>query len=203
MGVVIGAPSRCSRRCLSSTTKTTSTPLAVRPRNHAGSTDSKGLSVDDIVDTAISIADSRGLDAVTVRRVAQQLDVAPMTLYTYIPGKAELIDLMLDAADAAYAAMRRSAPAGTGWRARAAAVTDDNRALYAAHPWAATVSTARPPLGPGKLAKYEHELQAFTGPTRPTTPRRPASGPLPAQHTEPPSAPTTPTSSALNGSSTA
>ncbi len=120
----------------------------------------RGLSVDDIVDTAISIADRRGLEAVTVRGVAQQLDVAPMTLYTYVPGKAELVDLMLDTA---YATMRRSAPAGTGWRARAAAVADDNRALYATHPWAATVSTARPPLGPGQLAKYEHELQAFEG----------------------------------------
>lgn len=117
-----------------------------------------GLSIDRIVDTAISIADRHGLDAVTMRRVSQQLDVAPMTLYTYVPGKAELLDLMLDAT---YAQMHRSDMAGKGWRARARAVADDNRALFAAHPWAATISTIRPPLGPGQLAKYEHELQAF------------------------------------------
>ncbi|HWN31773.1 MAG TPA: TetR/AcrR family transcriptional regulator C-terminal domain-containing protein, partial [Pseudonocardia sp.] len=35
--------------------------------------------------------------------------------------------------------------------------------LYLAHPWAAEISTARPPLGPGQLAKYEHELAALEG----------------------------------------
>jgi hypothetical protein len=36
-------------------------------------------------------------------------------------------------------------------------------ALFEAHPWAATISTIRPPLGPGQIAKYEHELSAFDG----------------------------------------
>src|SRR5258707_15405390 len=31
------------------------------------------------------------------------------------------------------------------------------------HPWAATISTVRPPLGPGMMAKYEHELLALEG----------------------------------------
>jgi hypothetical protein len=35
--------------------------------------------------------------------------------------------------------------------------------MFRAHPWAAGVSTSRPPLGPGLMAKYEHELAAFTG----------------------------------------
>ena len=39
----------------------------------------------------------------------------------------------------------------------------DNRALYEAHPWAAAISTGRPPLGPGLMAKYEHELSALDG----------------------------------------
>jgi hypothetical protein len=34
-------------------------------------------------------------------------------------------------------------------------------ALFAAHPWAADISTVRPPLGPGQMAKYEHELSAL------------------------------------------
>jgi AcrR family transcriptional regulator len=55
-----------------------------------------GLSVDAVVDAAIGLADGEGLDAVTMRRVAQLVGVAPMTLYTYVPGKAELLDVMLD-----------------------------------------------------------------------------------------------------------
>jgi hypothetical protein len=34
-------------------------------------------------------------------------------------------------------------------------------ALFESHPWAATISTIRPSLGPGQMAKYEHELSAF------------------------------------------
>lgn len=117
------------------------------------------LTVDKIVDAAIELADAEGLAVVTMRRVAQALDVAPMSLYTYVPGKAELIDLMLDTA---YARMPRTEPAG-GWRARVTAVAGDNRALYERHPWVSAVTTSRPPLGPGLVAKYEHELRAFDG----------------------------------------
>ena len=116
------------------------------------------LSVDTVVDTAIRLADTRGLDALTMRQVADALGVAPMTLYTYVPSKAELLDLMLDAA---YTAMDRIDTSGQPWSARLTAIAEENKALFAAHPWAATVSTIRPPLGPGQMAKYEHELCAL------------------------------------------
>ncbi|MGQ0576510.1 MAG: TetR/AcrR family transcriptional regulator C-terminal domain-containing protein, partial [Pseudonocardia sp.] len=119
-----------------------------------------GRSVDDVVAAAVGLADAAGLDAVTMRGVADRLGVAAMTLYTHVPGKAELLELMLDAV---YAATPRTGTAGRPWRERAAAVASANRALYAAHPWAATVATGRPPLGPGLMAKYEHELAAFDG----------------------------------------
>jgi hypothetical protein len=43
------------------------------------------------------------------------------------------------------------------------AVAEENRVLFADHPWAARVGTGRPPLGPGSIGKYEHELAAFDG----------------------------------------
>lgn len=113
-----------------------------------------------MVRTATTLADSEGLAAVTMRQVAQALGAAPMTLYTYVPSKAELLDLMLDAA---YTQMPRTATTGQPWRQRVTAVAEENRALFEAHPWAATVSTIRPPLGPGLMAKYEHELSALDG----------------------------------------
>ncbi len=119
-----------------------------------------GRSVDAVVDAAIGIADDGGLDAVTMRRVAELVGTAPMTLYTYVPGKAELLDLMLDTV---YARMPRADTTGQPWRSRVTAVAGENRALFAAHPWAAEVSTVRPPLGPGQMAKYDHELRAFDG----------------------------------------
>jgi AcrR family transcriptional regulator len=120
----------------------------------------RGLDLDTIVGTAIALADREGLEAVTMRRLAQELGVSTMSLYTYVPGKNELIDLMVDAA---YQQMPRTDTTGKPWRQRLIAIADDNRALYLAHPWAATVSTLRPPLGPGLMAKYEHELAALDG----------------------------------------
>jgi hypothetical protein len=42
-------------------------------------------------------------------------------------------------------------------------VAQENWDLFETHLWAASVTTARPPLGPGQMAKYEHELSAFAG----------------------------------------
>jgi AcrR family transcriptional regulator len=120
----------------------------------------QNLTVDGIIDAATALADDEGLDAVTMRRVAQRLGVAAMTLYTYVPGKGELLDLMLDAA---YSRMSRTGTAGRPWRERVAAIAEENRLLFEKHPWAATVSTVRPLLGPGQMAKYEHELAALDG----------------------------------------
>jgi AcrR family transcriptional regulator len=120
----------------------------------------QGMTIDQVVAAATALADAEGLDAVTMRHVASRLGVVPMTLYTYVPGKAELLDLMLDAA---YAQMARADTTGQPWRQRVTAIAAENRALFENHPWAAAISTIRPPLGPGLMAKYEHELAAFDG----------------------------------------
>ena len=120
----------------------------------------QGLSVDAVIAAATSLADAEGLDAVSMRRLAKALDVAAMTLYTYVPGKAELLDLMLDAV---YAGMTRTNTTGEPWRRRLTAIAEENKALFDSHPWAVAVSTIRPPLGPGAIAKYEHELSALDG----------------------------------------
>ncbi|MDT3440987.1 MULTISPECIES: TetR/AcrR family transcriptional regulator [unclassified Pseudofrankia] len=130
-------------------------PLAPSRRGPA-----RGLELSAVVDTAIGLADREGLAAVTMRAVSRALGVVPMTLYTYVPGKAEMLDLMLDAV---YIRTPRADTTGARWRTRLTAVADENRALFSAHPWAAEISTLRPPLGPGLMAKYEHELSALDG----------------------------------------
>jgi TetR/AcrR family transcriptional regulator, tetracycline repressor protein len=54
------------------------------------------LKVDDIVDAAIVILRERGLDAVSMRSVAERLSVSPMPLYTRVGNKAALIDAVAD-----------------------------------------------------------------------------------------------------------
>lgn len=116
------------------------------------------LSVDALVDTAVAVADAEGLEAVTMRRLAQALGVAPMTPYRHVPGKAELLELMVDAV---HAGMAVSTSDDDGWRARVTAVAADRRALLRAHPWLLDVPRVRPVLGPGVIGAYDRELAAF------------------------------------------
>jgi AcrR family transcriptional regulator len=120
------------------------------------------LDVGAIAAAAVGLADDEGLAAVTMRALAGRLGLAsPMALYTYVPGKAELIDVMVDACFAEFALDPDAVAPHVQDRIRA--VADANRALYARHPWLAEVSTDRPPLGPGQLRKYELELHALDG----------------------------------------
>ncbi|MGH3788641.1 MAG: TetR/AcrR family transcriptional regulator [Pseudonocardiaceae bacterium] len=118
-----------------------------------------GLTVRGIVRAAIELADAEGLGALSMRRIAERLGVGTMSLYTYVPGKAELIDVMLDAV---HLEVAPESPGGA-WRERLEAIARDQWALARRHPWMLHVVTARPPLGPGIVAKYERELRAIEG----------------------------------------
>jgi AcrR family transcriptional regulator len=118
------------------------------------------LTVAAIVRTAIDIADAEGLTGLSMRRVAEDLGVAVMSLYTYVPGKAELIDLMLDTA---YGGLAQPEEVPGGWRARLEHVARENWALGRRHPWTLQVAVSRPVLGPHETAKYDYELRAVDG----------------------------------------
>ncbi|MFC6087451.1 TetR/AcrR family transcriptional regulator [Sphaerisporangium aureirubrum] len=117
------------------------------------------LSVDAIVRAAIEVADADGLSALSMRRVAEHLGVGTMSLYTYVPGKAELLDVMLDTV---IGESERPAVEG-GWRAALTSIARQKWALYQRHPWLLYVATSRPPLGPGVSGAYEYELAAVDG----------------------------------------
>lgn len=113
-----------------------------------------------LVSAAIEIADTEGLGAVSTRRVAEKVGISPMSFYTYIPGKAELLDLMLDTVYGETAGP--DGPAGD-WRARLERAARDSWQVYLRHPWLLQVATSRPPLGPHLVAKYDRELRAVDG----------------------------------------
>lgn len=117
------------------------------------------LTIEEIAATAVRMADAKGLPALTMRRLAEELGVTAMSLYTYLPGKAELIDVMFDAV----LGEALGEPEGAGWRDRLEAVARRNRVLYLHHPWMLQVATTRPPIGPNLVAKYDQELRAVEG----------------------------------------
>jgi AcrR family transcriptional regulator len=118
-----------------------------------------GLDVDRVVAAAVRVADREGLAALSMRRVAAELGVGAMTLYTHVPGKGELVALMYDAV---LAEVHPRPPAGD-WRARLTAVARADWDLYVRHPWAAAVGAGRPVLGPNLMRKYEIDLAAVDG----------------------------------------
>jgi AcrR family transcriptional regulator len=125
-----------------------------------------GLSVEAITATAVSLADESGLEALSMRRLAERLGVGTMSLYRYIPGRAELLDLMVDRVSGEYRAESRGGDGRAGrpgLRSRLEHVARENLRLYMAHPWLARVFPGRPPMGPGVLGKYETELAALEG----------------------------------------
>ncbi|WP_437730478.1 TetR/AcrR family transcriptional regulator [Sorangium sp. So ce1335] len=119
-----------------------------------------GLSLDQIVRAAIELADGEGLSALSMQRVAAKLGFTPMSLYRYVPSKAELLDLMLDAA-AGEMPLVDGVPGG--WRAKLEASALADWALYHRHPWFLHVTPVRPVMGPKGMATYEAALRAVAG----------------------------------------
>ncbi|MEV8340826.1 TetR/AcrR family transcriptional regulator [Streptomyces niveus] len=124
-----------------------------------------GLTLDRIVTAAIELADAEGLAAVSMRRLSTELGAGTMSLYRHVPGRAELVDLMLDRVqgEGAHAPEPDTAEPDTvqsthGWRKTVERAARDELALYQAHPWLLSVNQTRPVLGPGAVGGMESML---------------------------------------------
>ncbi len=122
-----------------------------------------GTTVRSVTQTAIDFADASGLEALTMRAVAQEVGIGAMTLYGYVPGKAELVELMLDQLAATTYDGHDQPTATHGWREGLRHVAERNFAHTVQHAWSANVAPARPILGPGNCLKYEAELAPLDG----------------------------------------
>lgn len=112
---------------------------------------------DQVVTAAVAVADSDGLDAVTMRRVATEVGAGAMSLYTYVPDRERLIDLMVDRV-----AGEPVPPLITGgWRADVLALLVMQRDLMRAHPWLPGVLAGRRLTGRHLLGFLEHGLRAL------------------------------------------
>lgn len=113
------------------------------------------VTLDEVIGAAVALADADGYDALSMRALAKHLGMGAMSLYTYVPGRAELFELMIDRA---YAERERPDP-GLGWRERYAAHAGEALAMYRRHPWLVHSNLWRLPLGPGVLDVNEDMLQ--------------------------------------------
>lgn len=122
-----------------------------------------GLTIDAIVQAAVAVAADIGIDKLSMRKIADRLGVAVMSLYAHVPGKKELIDLMVDTVNGSLYQEPGAIPLESGWRTALEAIAERNWCLYEEHRWLLGIDLTRPPLGPGTTSKYDTELQPLIG----------------------------------------
>ncbi|MEW2128941.1 TetR/AcrR family transcriptional regulator C-terminal domain-containing protein [Streptomyces sp. NPDC005435] len=111
-----------------------------------------------ITAAAVALADTEGLDAVTMRRVAAEVGAGVMSLYTYAPDKDTLLALMTDHV---CGELPRTDPLTGDWRADLKTLARRQRALMLRHPWVPDTLVTRHIPGPRALDFLEHALVAL------------------------------------------
>ena len=117
----------------------------------------QGLSRQQIVAAAVTVADAEGAESISMRRIARELNAGAMSLYWHVASKDELLDFMLDAVEG-----EQEVPELTGgWRADLRAMAVASRAALRRHEWVMDFIGGRPPLGPNTLRNMERALTAI------------------------------------------
>ncbi|MEV4943338.1 TetR/AcrR family transcriptional regulator [Streptomyces zaomyceticus] len=112
-----------------------------------------------IAEVAIGIADREGFTAVTMRKVATELGVAPMAAYRHVNGKDELWALMIDRVSGELAPVDEV----SGWRETLRAYALRTREMMLRHPWLAHMPAPLFALTPNRMAAAERQLASLDG----------------------------------------
>jgi AcrR family transcriptional regulator len=125
----------------------------VRERPHKGP--KPALSLERIVRAGVKVAETEGLSAVSMSRVAAELGAATMSLYRHVAAKDELLALM---ADAAYGPTPAAPGPDEGWRAGLSRCAWTMRAALRRHPWVVRIPISGLPVRPHEVAWFEEAL---------------------------------------------
>ncbi|MBC6459995.1 TetR/AcrR family transcriptional regulator C-terminal domain-containing protein [Actinomadura sp. HBU206391] len=113
------------------------------------------LSQEAILETALRVLRAEGLDAVTMRRVAQELGTGPASLYAHVSNKDELLELMLDHIAAEISVPE---PDPARWQEQIKEVAREARRVWSAYADISRVSLGNIPTGPNQLTIAEGQL---------------------------------------------
>jgi AcrR family transcriptional regulator len=117
------------------------------------------ISRSDIAEVAIRVADAEGFDAVSMRRLAIELDVGTMTLYHYLRTKDELLTLLVDTV-IGEVLLPPGQKLPKRWKPAAMLIATRSRDALRHHPWVLDITDA-PRVGPNALAQFDQCLQAL------------------------------------------
>jgi len=132
-----------------------------RRKEHGGrpAPRARGLSRTDIVNIAVAIADAEGTGALSMRRIAKDLQVGVMSLYWYVGSTEELHQLMLETVQVEIEA---ADPSGD-WRADLTAYAYNTRAAVVRHQWAIDYLGGGPPSGPNNARNADRLVGSLDG----------------------------------------
>lgn len=125
----------------------TATATAARP----------ALTANRIVEAAMEMADEGGVEALSMRKLAQKLGVEAMSLYHHIDNKDALLSAMVEGVVAGFASPRQNAD----WKAELMRRARMARDQLRRHPWAGALLISRPNMGPRMLAYIEATLDCL------------------------------------------
>jgi AcrR family transcriptional regulator len=107
-----------------------------------------------VLEAAIVLADREGIDAVSMRRLGQELGIEAMSLYTHVRSKEDLLDGMVELAFGEVP----SPAVGAEWKPALRRSILDARAVLLRHPWAPGVIETRVAPGPALMAHYDRVM---------------------------------------------
>ena len=107
-----------------------------------------------VLEAAVALADRIGIEALTIRRLATELEVKPMTLYHHVPGKEAILDGVVDLVFAEIDDPPQDRPWKDAMRHRCSSA----REVLRRHPWAAPLLESRTSPGPATLHHHDAVL---------------------------------------------
>jgi len=115
------------------------------------------LTRERVLSTAVALADESGIEALSMRKLAQALDVVPMALYRHIANKEELLNALVDVVvDEIDPPLQ-----GTDWKTAVRARILSARQALLRHPWASRVMESRTEPTPTVLAYIDSMIGMF------------------------------------------
>ena len=120
----------------------------------------RGLSLEQIVDAGVRVANAEGIGGVSMSRVASELGTSAMSLYRYVAAKDELLMLMIDGA---FGQVEADEPTEGTWRERLERWAEIELAAYRQFPWIMRIPISGAPLMPNQLRFAEWALRALGG----------------------------------------
>ncbi len=116
-----------------------------------------GLTAERVIEGAVALADAIGIEAFTIRKLADAIDVKPMTIYYHVPSKEAIIDGMVD-----YVFTQiELPPEDLDWRSAIKVRSRSMRQVLARHPWASPLMESRTNPGMATLLHHDAVLGCF------------------------------------------